>query len=113
MASKQEEIREGMAEKAHLVWQRWMAYMLTHLDEEHIERWKRQANTAYKDLPESEKASDRNIADGYSEYLHSQGVVLKVEGRLPKPKDPKYLMWTEQEVKEAGYTLTKPLIGEE
>ena len=63
--TKQEEIREGMARLAHLIWQRWMAYMLTHLDKEHIGRWKRQANTAYKDLSETEKASDRNIAEQY------------------------------------------------
>lgn len=76
---KRTEIREGMAEKAHLVWQRWMAYMLTHLDEEHIERWKRQANTAYQDLPEHEKMSDRSIADEYSKYLDSQGAVIRIK----------------------------------
>ena len=58
-------LRERIAELAHLTWQRWMGYMLTNLDDEHIERWKRQANTAYKDLSETEKESDRAIADRY------------------------------------------------
>jgi hypothetical protein len=59
------ELREQIAELTHLIWQRWMGYMLCNLDEEHIERWKRQSNTSYKDLMTSEKASDRAIADEY------------------------------------------------
>ena len=69
-----EKLREGIAEHAHIVWQRWMAYMLTNLDDEHIERWKRQANTAYKDLPEHEKASDRSIAGEYLQACKEAGL---------------------------------------
>jgi len=58
-------MREQIAGKAHLVWQRWMGYSLAHFDEEHLDRWRRQANTAYKDLAESEKESDRAIATEY------------------------------------------------
>lgn len=58
-------IRERLAKEAHLVWQRWMGYMLANLDEQHIDRWRRQANTIYENLPESEKESDRAIADRY------------------------------------------------
>ncbi|KKM93456.1 hypothetical protein LCGC14_1208070 [marine sediment metagenome] len=78
---------EEMAELAHLIWQRRMGYMLVNLDKEHIERWKRQANTAYKDLSEQEKASDRNIAEQYLTKL-----------RLAKNQDvcPE---WNESEVR--------------
>ena len=113
-----EEIREGMADKTHLVWQRWMAHMLTHLDAEHIERWKRQANTPYKDLSEQEKESDRSIADEYSNYLHSQGVVIKKKGELPGLD---YFLgdsciWAarayREMVEQAGYVATESLIKE-
>ena len=81
--TKQGKIKEEMAGMVHLTWQRWMGYVLTHLDKEHIDRWTRQANTTYKDLPEYEKASDRAVADEYAQLLHSQGVVVKVERELP------------------------------
>lgn len=117
--TKQEDIREGMAEKAHLTWQRWMAYMLTHLDEEHIERWKRQANTAYKDLPECERESDRSIVDEYSRYLHSQGAVIKVEREFPKHLISMWCRGTDRQYEEyalqdsfakAGYEAVEQLI---
>lgn len=60
-----EETRESIAKLSHLVWQQWMAYMLTNLDEQHIDRWKRQANTIYENLSEAEKESDRVVADRY------------------------------------------------
>lgn len=63
------ELREKLAERVHVVWQRWMGYMLAHFDEEHLNRWRRQANTKYEDLPEDEKESDRSIADEYIALL--------------------------------------------
>ena len=120
--TKQEKIREGLAEKAHLIWQRWMAYMLTHLDEEHIERWKRQANMAYSDLLDGEKVSDQNIADEYSKYLHSQGVVIKVERELPKyvvginaTSEGAKMMAIEvqEDMLKAGYIAVEPLINKQ
>ena len=41
-------------------------------------------------------------------YLHSKGVALTIDRELPSPKDLKYLMWTEYEITEAGYTATEP-----
>lgn len=126
--TKQEKIREGMAERAHLTWQRWMAYMFTHLDEEHSERWKRQASTAYKDLSEEEKESDRSIADEHFRYLHSQGVVIKVGGisedlaETASQCETYYadrvgMSWERDNYvfrafKEAGYVAVEPLIRE-
>jgi len=46
-------------------WSRWIKYLFSKLEgHRHIpkwawERWARQANTLYKDLPEEEKESDR------------------------------------------------------
>ena len=64
-------IIEKLAEYAHDAWSGWMDYMFKkseHNDgsviipKELAERWARQAGTAYKDLPENEKESDREEA---------------------------------------------------
>lgn len=73
--------REALAEYAHEAWSGWMHYMFekgsfwrSHDEEGNelrvyvmpqwaVERWMRQANTSYADLPESEKDSDRQEAD--------------------------------------------------
>lgn len=65
--------REQLAEYAHNAWAGWMKYMLEKTIETGdgceeipawaVERWTRQMNTAYKDLPEDEKISDRKEAD--------------------------------------------------
>mgnify|MGYP001592497199 CR=1 FL=1 len=66
-------VREDLAAYAHKAWSGWMKYMFTkggHLEnggyvipQNLVERWTRQMNTEYADLPESEKASDRDEAD--------------------------------------------------
>lgn len=74
------ELREALAEYAHEAWSGWMRYMFSkcksmsglvmqaghpdaiipgHL----VERWIRQMNAPYAELPESEKESDRAEAD--------------------------------------------------
>ena len=67
------EMREKLAKLAHEQWCRWMRYMFTksfiHRDgsitipSRLAERWTRQLNTKYSDLPEEEKESDRIEAD--------------------------------------------------
>lgn len=67
------EKRESLAALAHEQWSGWMVYLFSksahHADgsvtipTELAERWKRQALTAYSELPESEKESDRAEAD--------------------------------------------------
>ena len=68
-----ETLREKIAEHAHSVWQRWAAYMFTHLEDDAcIKRWKRQAGTKYADLPQGEKESDMAIAEEYLDLLKAE-----------------------------------------
>lgn len=69
--------REALAAYAHDAWAGWMEYLfkqtyLLHNSEGReervipawaVERWVRQMRTAYADLPEQEKPSDRAEAD--------------------------------------------------
>jgi hypothetical protein len=73
------DLREDLAEYAHKAWCGWMDYMFSKCFEERasrdgpgggmlipsefVQRWKRQAATAYEDLPESEQKSDSDEAD--------------------------------------------------
>ena len=66
-------MREGLAALAHQMWSGWMQYLFEKciLNEDGtatlpawaVERWQRQAGTAYDNLPEDEKESDRQEAD--------------------------------------------------
>lgn len=70
--------REALAEYAHTAWSGWMEYEFSKcirvVDNEGnttglivpqwaVERWTRQMNTPYDELPENEKTSDREEAD--------------------------------------------------
>jgi len=65
--------REQLAEYAHEAWSGWMRYLFSKciyskecsviIPEWAVERWKRQMNTAYRDLPKTEKDSDLAEAD--------------------------------------------------
>jgi len=67
------DLKENLADYAHTSWSGWMKYMFNKSKEmpdgsilippDLAQRWKRQANTTYDDLPESEKKSDRDEAD--------------------------------------------------
>lgn len=79
------EMREALADYAHEAWAGWMRYMLSKC--EYVpgageagygvllmpvalyDRWTRQMNTSYVDLPENEKASDRKEADEILEIV--------------------------------------------
>lgn len=68
-----EEVREKLAEYAHDAWSGWMRYLFEKSDVGDgdavvipgwaVRRWRRQMCTAYEDLPEDEKDSDRAEAD--------------------------------------------------
>lgn len=69
-----EQVREALAAYSHdSAWGGWMRYMISKgaLNEDGtwtmpvwaVERWTRQMNTPYADLPELEKESDRAEAD--------------------------------------------------
>lgn len=65
-------MKENLASLAHDQWSGWMNYMFskcTHnpdgsvtIPPDLVERWTRQMNTDYIDLPENEKTSDRQEA---------------------------------------------------
>lgn len=66
-------VRESLSEYAHEAWSGWMIYMFSKMTLNDdgtatmpkwaVERWTRQMNTKYSELPESEKDSDRDEAD--------------------------------------------------
>lgn len=65
--------RELLAAYAHNAWAGWMRYLFSKgtFNEDGtwtmpawaVERWQRQMNTAYADLPDKERESDRQEAD--------------------------------------------------
>ena len=67
------DIRESLSEYAHEAWSGWMKYMFSKMTMNNdgtatmpkwaVERWTRQMNKKYADLPEDEKNSDRDEAD--------------------------------------------------
>lgn len=72
-STDQDILREQLAALAHEQWCGWMRYMFERSSERIdgtviiprglVERWTRQMETAYADLPEDEKESDRTEAD--------------------------------------------------
>jgi hypothetical protein len=68
-----EELREALASYAHQTWSGWMQYLFEKSHWNHdgtvtiprwaVERWRRQSDTNYADLPKNEKESDREEAD--------------------------------------------------
>lgn len=63
------DIREKLADLVHQQWIHWMRYMVDNSTDENIQRWVRQMNTAYADLSEKEKDSDREWADKILEVI--------------------------------------------
>lgn len=67
------DLREELAALAHEQWSGWMRYMFNVCPDREgghkeipaslVIRWQRQVDTAYADLPEEEKESDRQEAD--------------------------------------------------
>lgn len=66
-------LREKLAALQHTFWANWMEYLFNKsidnqdgtftVPADQVTRWKRQMQTAYEELPEEEKASDRELAD--------------------------------------------------
>ena len=63
---------ERLADYAHTAWSGWMEYLFDKghanpdgtftINADSVERWRRQMGTPYKQLPETEKESDRDEA---------------------------------------------------
>lgn len=74
-------LREALAANAHTAWAGWTDWLFEKWDKMHSsgetfqQRWNRQMRTAYADLPESEKESDRAEADKILTILKEQGWV--------------------------------------
>lgn len=79
-----DDLRERLAEYAHTAWSGWLKYMFEKggvqspiesggttwvMFPDKLIRWRRQMNTPYADLPESEKTSDRAEADKMTAIL--------------------------------------------
>lgn len=70
---------ENGAAIAHSQWSGWMKYLFTKCADNcdgtatipkwAVDRWKRQMETEYADLPPEEKASDRKEAQRYIDFL--------------------------------------------
>jgi len=66
-------VREALAAYAHGAWCRWMRYMWSKCTPNAdgsltipawaVDRWERQMSTPYVELPQGERASDRQEAD--------------------------------------------------
>lgn len=77
-----EQLIEALSDYAHEAWSGWMRYMFAKsplnddgtwtMPVSFVERWQRQMNTPYIELPESEKKSDRDEA---------RRILAVVEGR--------------------------------
>ena len=74
--------REAMAAQCHEMWSGWMRWMFQKgtynadgtwtMPAENVQRWMRQMNTFYGNLPENEKESDRVEADKIFALLNAE-----------------------------------------
>lgn len=77
--SDDDDLLERLAAQAHRSWAGWTDWMLEKLDQTHDsgetfrERWTRQIQTPYRDLPEAEKESDRIEARAYLAIIKKHG----------------------------------------
>ena len=62
MSKSRKELLEALADLEHRQWQLWTRYMLDNYTPKNVERWRRQIQTSYHDLSDSEKDSDRTWA---------------------------------------------------
>ena len=56
---------EAVAALVHRQWSNWARYMMDNVTDKNIERWQKQIDTTYMDLPETQKDSDRAWAALY------------------------------------------------
>ena len=111
-----ETCREDLADYAHAAWSSWMEYLFSKCAPERgqydretgaliipawaVERWKRQLETEYKELPEKEKESDRKEADK---------ILLIVNAGLQSKKEIERLR---EELRQVRATWVPPFLDE-
>ena len=79
MSSLLTELREQLADLCHQQWSGWMEYLFSKgtmnedgsctIPAEYVQRWQRQMDSFYDQLPEDEKESDRKEADRFIEFF--------------------------------------------
>jgi hypothetical protein len=84
-----ERVREHLAAYAHAAWGGWMRYMfslgVTNEDGSftiapgHVQRWHRQMNTLYADLPPNEQWSDQLEADKMLALMGRQYLAVELQ----------------------------------
>ncbi len=94
------ELREMLAALAHAQWSGWMEHLFrlsatdamcqVTIPRDAVTRWRRQMRTAYPDLPEHEKESDRKEADRVLDILRVQNAI-RASGVSPSPPSPVWL----------------------
>jgi len=67
------EMLERYAAIQHDIWSHWMKWFFKNDTQENRERWKRQMNTPYDKLSESEKESDRRVVIEFMDHLFDDG----------------------------------------
>ena len=69
--SRNTPLRERLAALEHEQWVTWTRHFLYNLTPENMEKWRRQIDTPYEQLRESEKNADRKWADRVLELVRS------------------------------------------
>ena len=89
------DFRELVAALAHEQWSGWMLFLFAKseyrpdgsiiIPPDLVERWERQMNTDYSNLPEDEKESDRIEADRFIRLFSGDVVKITIAKELCKP----------------------------
>jgi hypothetical protein len=66
-------LRERLAALEHEQWAHWTRHLLDHFTPVNAELWRRQIDTPYESLSESEKDADRRWADRVLELVKASG----------------------------------------
>ncbi len=87
MKDLEKEKIEAFANLAHQQWSGWMIYLFGKSEKNQdgtvtipkwaVDRWLRQMNTPYKDLPEEEKESDRQEAIKLLNIIERSALFMK------------------------------------
>jgi len=81
------DLRELLADECHNQWSGWMKYLFKKsefsprgeavIPSWAVDRWLRQMNTPYENLPDGEKESDREQADKFLDLIRSTNDLQK------------------------------------
>jgi heme/copper-type cytochrome/quinol oxidase subunit 2 len=82
-AQGKQDLREELANIQHKIWAHWQKYLFSMCEKqedgsmviplEFVERWQKQIETSYSDLPETSKDSDRHQVDKFIHLICEYG----------------------------------------